>query len=118
MRESVNVTPRVFRDAMDDIAVEASLMMKKRGMRLCDVRDRMKVSDKRANAISRYLRGSDHPVGIVGAVKLAEAMKVPIRILVGEEAVLHPERPRRRKAPRPVWDGQLALPLDIVEYHP
>ena len=60
MRETVvHDTPREFIDAMDDIAVEVSLAMKRKGMRLCDLRDRMTVlvSD---HAFVRWLERVHH----------------------------------------------------------
>ena len=86
--ESVRTPPAAFSEALDDIAVEVGIAMRKRGIRLVDLQKRMNISAKRANAISRWLRGVDHPIGVHGAIRVAEALDIPVRVLVGQEAVL------------------------------
>ena len=87
------VAPAVFTDLTDDLAVEVSLAMRRKGLRLCDLQ-RYGYSKTRIKEISSWLRGNEDAgrFGAHAALRLAEHLGIPVRILVGREAV-----PTRRR---------------------
>lgn len=87
------IAPAAFVDLTDDLAVEVSLAMRRKGLRLCDL-EKFGYSKTRVKEISCWLRGSDGAgrFGAHAALRLAEHLGIPVRILVGREAA-----PSRRR---------------------
>ena len=89
MNETIGVRPRpsFLDDACNDLAVEISLEMKRKNLRLADVRRKAGISKRHSDTLSAFLRGVDDArFGLRAALRVAEALDIPVAIRVGDEA--------------------------------
>ncbi|MCW4114359.1 hypothetical protein NPA31_005205 [Aurantimonas sp. MSK8Z-1] len=68
--------------------MEIGRRMRQQRLRLCDLHSQYGYSKRRLREISLYLRGEPGcRIGPVAALDLAERLGIPVRVLVGDEAL-------------------------------